>query len=101
MAGSKFTEMDGRQLAVDMLREIGTQWNEQDLSAVPDGEITEACIDFEPDVMRRYLRAVQEKASPELERGFLCVLSAFIGGEVSGCGLDLAWFEKSKEHRRG
>lgn len=75
----KLTEADGRQLAADMLRELGEQWNAFDLEGVPDADIREVMLNREPDTLRRYLATVKSKKSQPLERGFLCALSESIG----------------------
>ena len=90
-----FTEADGRQHAVDMLRELGERWGQDD-DLDPDdvGKNTDTLINREPDIMRRYLATVRGKNSPKLERGFLCLLSEFIGSSVNGCPLDLENYEE-------
>lgn len=94
------TETDGRQLAVDMLRELGQEWKSFDLSDAPDGEITETLIARDPDTMRRFLGVVQDKGSPALERGFLCVLSEYLGAAVAdGCTLELEAYERHEAER--
>lgn len=53
---SALMEADGRQLAIDMLRELGERWNDQeDLYGMAEANITEALVNREPDIMRRYL----------------------------------------------
>ncbi len=87
-----FTEADGRQLAADMLRELGRDWETVGLPDVPVGEISEALISEmceamiarDPDTLRRFLRVVQEKGSPALERGFLCALNDYLGSSMAG-----------------
>lgn len=79
----KLTEADGRQLAADMLRELGEQWNAFDLDGVPDADIREVMVNREPDTLRRYLATVRAKKSRALERGFLCALSEFISREMA------------------
>lgn len=77
------TEVDGRQLAADMLRELGAQWLEQDGFDAEDPDLQEKLINREPCVLRRYLATVVDSKSQALERGFLCTLSDFLGSSVS------------------
>jgi len=82
-----FTEADGRQLAVDMLRELA-QWDrnvderecaKMDADHEPDMREVKLCED--PEILRRYLATVQGTKSPALERGFLCMLTAALTSE--------------------
>jgi hypothetical protein len=82
---AEFTEADGRQLAVDMLREL-REWtervNERECDKMSDDEdepdMREVILGEEPEIFRRYLATMQSKNSAALERGFLCVLSHFM-----------------------
>ena len=86
---ASLTEADGRQLAVDMLRELLT-WTEQidDRVAESIGEsnempdMRELMLSQDPEIMRRYLSTVAQSGSAELERGFLCVLSHSLANSV-------------------
>lgn len=78
-------ELDGRQLGVDCLRALRHDWGNIDVSKTPEDLIGEELIQHEPEVLRRYLEAAR-KAGPECERGFLCVLSDFLGGLLQDPG---------------
>lgn len=102
-AAPTLTEADGRQLAVDMLRDLGDRWNDQeglDADGEPS-EVTEALMNREPDILRRYLGQVHARNSPQVERGFLCVLSEYIGSAVEGAPLDLDAYDQHVDRRRG
>jgi hypothetical protein len=79
---TSFTEADGRQLAIDMLREL-KGWAEQidarECEKIDQGgempDMREVMLGEEPEILRRYLAAIGRMQSPVLERGFLCVLS--------------------------
>jgi hypothetical protein len=62
-----------------MLRALGENWALSIPDDIPDELITEHVIGSEPEILRRYLATVKRSGSAELERGFLCVLSDFIG----------------------
>lgn len=90
-----FTEADGRQLAADMLREIGARWLEgQGGLDANDRSINEQIINREPGALRRYLATVRDSGSEALERGFLCVLTDFIGSSVTEGVPDVALYEE-------
>lgn len=97
----QLTETDGRQLAVDMLRELGDEWKSFN-DAFTGVDIEDALIDREPATLRRFLRVIQKNASPALERGFLCVLSEYLGSAAAGGSvLDLDAYEAHKDKRHG
>ena len=95
-SAAEFTEADGRQLAVDMFREL-QEWdarlNERECVKMSDDEnefnrqiydgdepdMFELMLGEEPEIFRRYLATIQSKNSAALERGFLCVCSHFVG----------------------
>src|SRR5262245_1799249 len=86
-----FTESDGRALAVQLLHEI-EQWyadhadDFKHLLVDLNGASTDtsaydaACLSREPEILRRYLSAIHQ--TPQLERGFLCMLTEFIGASL-------------------
>jgi len=88
---ARFTEADGRELAVNMLRELA-EWDGKvdervfesitDENNVPD--MTDVLLDEEPEILTRYLATVRRKKSAELERGFLCLLSHFLASAAAG-----------------
>lgn len=102
------TEADGRQLAVDMLRELES-WDLKmgdGLIPPPGGEdseldATEHGLNQEPEIFRRYLAAVHRARSSGVERGFLCVLSEFIGSALGGSALSAEHLEEHIEPRPG
>lgn len=100
IAKTPFTEADGRQLAVDMLRELGDQWISADLEQVPDDQITETLINIEPTIVRRYVESALA-SDHSVQRGFLCVLSEYIGSAVNGSQLDPEGYERYMESRHG
>lgn len=81
MTNKSSLELDGRQMGADCLRELRMAWVNVDLSNVPDQQIGEVMLDQEPEVLRRYLHATRN-AGPACERGFLCVLSEFMGSNA-------------------
>jgi hypothetical protein len=95
--GHRFTEADGRQLAVDMLRELREEWRSADLEGVLDEDIKETLIDAEPTTLRRYLTVVQQRKSAPLERGFLCVVSNYIAGATDGTIPDPEYYEQASK----
>lgn len=95
MTNTALTEVDGRQLAVDMLRELLT-WIERidaqvaesigDSDEMPD--MRELLLSQDPEIMRRYTSTVAQAGSAELERGFLCVLSHSLASSVQESSLN-------------
>lgn len=88
----QFTEADGRQLAVDMLREIGDWWfNVSESMSEAQGE-KDAMVPFlrrDPRILRRYIRTVEAKRSAALSRGFFTVVTEYIGGAIHGAPSDI------------
>src|ERR1051325_2011478 len=77
-------EMTGRALAVEMFRKLRSEWEGVKIpNGTPDAAISEVMVSREPSTMRAYLAKAQ--ANPAALRGFLCVLSDYIGAEVSAC----------------
>jgi len=80
-----FTEADGRQLAVDLIRELQSQWLDQ--PSLPTDAHVDAFLDAQlsrpPTILRRYLAAAH-RGGRKLERGFLCVLSDVIASSCEG-----------------
>lgn len=77
----QFTQADGRRLAVDMfveMRDLGTD----ELVIDRAGEYREGRP--QNDVLARYLRTA--RAHPEVEAGFLAMLTDAIGSAVEGGG---------------
>lgn len=70
----RFTEADGRQLAVNMLLEIRDELGVDECVLDPDAR------DGRPqsDVLARYLRTVRD-AGAAAEAGFVAVLTDFVG----------------------
>jgi len=87
------TEADGRQLAADLIRELGEHWKAIDLEAVPDDRIKETMLGMEPVILRRYLAVVQKRKNAALQRGFLSALSDFVGSCVDGGVPDASYYE--------
>lgn len=94
-----FTEEDGHQLAVDMLREIQAYWDEYfrltwDAAERKGREPgAGAWRNLNADILGRYLATVQAHGSRELERGFFAVLNDYLGSAREGC-VDLDAYEK-------
>lgn len=81
-----FTEQDGHQLAADMLREIRAHWDSRSPEeSVPDDQLADLWKHDDSKILRKYLAAVRQRRSAELEHGFFAVLTDFIGcsGESS------------------
>ena len=77
----QFTEADGHQLAIDLLDEM------QDIGMDELGiDEADEYRDGRPqnDVLTRYLRVAQ--THPQVEKGFLAVLTDVIGSHVEGTG---------------
>jgi len=76
-----FSEADGRQLAFSMMRELNDWINAADASEAAkigdsaEPNMREFLLNQSPEVMQRYLTAVAEAKCPDLQRGFLAVLS--------------------------
>ena len=70
----RFTEADGRQLAIDMLLEI------RDRVGVDECVLEDSVRDGRPqsDVLARYMRSVRD-AGEAAEAGFVAVLMDFVG----------------------
>jgi hypothetical protein len=98
MVAKQYTERDGRQLAVEMLRELGVEWDRRDLNHIPDEWLLEAQIAQDPAVLRRYLAMVQDSGSAQLELGFLRVLTDFIGSNMSGVPIHDLWMYEGRRH---
>jgi hypothetical protein len=83
-----FSTADGRELAVEMLREV-------------EGKSDDCCIDphcrlgkVQDNILVRYLRVVRERGSLELEEGFGEVLSDFIASSIAGATPDAEFYEE-------
>lgn len=89
-------EMHGRELAVQLIRALGADWKAVKVpSTVKDWAVSEFMVSREPSTMRGYFDKVQ--SDPAAMRGFLCVLSDYIGGEVNaqpGFALDAHFLGK-------
>lgn len=89
------TEREGRRVAARMMEQLRQEWESIDLKGVPDNRVTELMVSREPCTMRRYLAQVQ--GEPDMERGFLCVLSEWIGCEMSsGNAVDPRHYAQTK-----
>jgi hypothetical protein len=101
--GGDFTEADGRQLAIDMLRDLADEWEASDelLEGVPDDEITETILRRDPAVLRRYLKVMRARRCAALERGFLAVLADMLGSNVAEDPGRLQFYECTLGTRRG
>lgn len=80
----EFTEADGHQLAVDMLREIEAHYRKigaliESWPDSRDNEIGDFWKQDKSEILRRYLGTVAAKGSPALEHGFFAVLTDYIG----------------------
>lgn len=84
----KFTEADGHQLAVDLLREVGHEWSTFEDST------SDAWKRQQVQVVARYLATLREHSSPELERGFCAVLTDYLGACVNGGVPDPEYYER-------
>lgn len=70
----RFTEADGRQLAIDMLLEIRDELGVDECVLEDEGRDGRQ----QSDVLARYLRAVRD-AGAAAEAGFIAVLTDFVG----------------------
>ncbi len=70
----RFTQADGRQLAIDMLLEIRDELGVDECVLDADARDGRA----QSDVLARYLRAVRD-AGASAEAGFVAVLTDFVG----------------------
>lgn len=102
-----FTEEDGHQLAVDLVREVEAHITHRrdHLRDVSDAEFErtydsgEVWRNDESVVLRRYLATVRESGSAALEKGFLAVLTSHLGsGGVEGGPFGLESYEPKGEH---
>jgi len=97
-----FTEADGRQLAVNMLRELDHfETNDEDgpwpwsINAMYRPEDTP-----QDNVVLRYLDNIQQRGSEDLLMGFCAVLTDYLGsaGSAGGGGIaDEAFYESLTE----
>ena len=102
---SELTETDGRQLAIDMMREIEARWaDHSDLEHIEqpgddddDEEYCRQCteieINREPEILRRYLDTVRNSRSAKLERGFLCLVTELLASVHCGGPMSLDLYE--------
>lgn len=84
MAESKstFTEEDGHQLAVDMLRDVRDEWFNNE-----EFQKCDSRTDFlllKGVALSRYLETIITADSPALQRGFYAVLTDYIGCCMDG-----------------
>lgn len=87
--GAMLGDADGRQLAVDLLRELRAAW--EDESWLID-ERTGAQRD---NVVLRYLAVLRTQGSPSAEAGFAAVLTDFMGSAVNGGVPDPDLYERT------
>jgi hypothetical protein len=99
--GSIFTEADGRKLAGDMFREISQWWDEPIADTVLDQDIPKVMGAREPDILRRYLAAVQSAGSKDLERGFMWAISDFIGTSLNAGEPNIERYGDEDAHHHG
>lgn len=92
-SGQAFTERDGRELAVSLLRELRD--TDADLTALED--------DYRPagraqdNIVLRYLTTLRETENRALEAGFAAVLSDFIASTLNGAIPDPDHYEPAIE----
>jgi hypothetical protein len=91
----QLTERDGHQLGADCLRELSTHWEARGGEEENDND--KLWRSENSEILRRYLAAVKTRRSPALERGFLAVLTDFIGASVSGGVPDPEYYEEEPE----
>jgi len=89
------TEADGRALAIRMLRDLERQsWrvNERVCKSLGENDdapdMRDVLLNEEPEIFRRYLATVRAERNAKVERGFLCVLSEFMGSAAVESGFD-------------
>lgn len=88
----KFTKADGRELAVDMLRQIGEL--EPDLACMDRGtRISAGHTGEQRNVVADYLRTIRQRGSAELEAGFGEVLVDFLASALDGSVPDPEFYE--------
>jgi hypothetical protein len=75
-----FTAADGRQLAVDLLREIKSTGVDECLVECRYRQGRTQC-----DVLARYLRTVRQTGSAEVEPGFVDALTDYVGSAFERC----------------
>ena len=92
-------EADGRRLAVDMLKELGCWWHkagfdfeeQASTSNLSDDEVCDSLNDYlirqEPEIFSRYLDTAS--SSPAVLKGFLCVVSEYIGSAMECSSLTI------------
>jgi hypothetical protein len=86
------TRADGRQLAIDMLRQIHEL--EPDAACIDRGTRVSAGLAGEQrNVVADYLRTMRERSSPELEDGFGEVLTDFLASALDGAVPDPEFYE--------
>lgn len=101
MAESHFTEADGRQLAVDLIRELEQyQTDDEDgpwpwnIKAMHRPKGTQ-----QDNVVLRHLDTIQQSGSRSLLMGFCAVLTDYLGDAHHGGGLaNVAFYEKLSEY---
>lgn len=95
------TEIDGRQLACDLIRELHAEHRRQDeeftegMTAEEVSALIDSFISRTPVILRRYLTTAR-KAGRDVERGFLCVLSDFVA-QSAVHAIDPAYYEARLE----
>ena len=97
MRHTLLTEIDGRQLACDMIRELHDEHRRQDdeftdgMTAEEVSALIDNFIGRTPMILHRYL-TMARTAGREVERGFLCVLSDFVA-QSAVHAIDPAYYE--------
>lgn len=87
--GQAFTERDGRELAVSMLRELEDV--DADLVAIREDERPAGTP--QSNVVLRHLAAVRAADCRELEAGFGAVLTDFLASALNGAVPDATFYE--------
>lgn len=83
------TAEDGRQLAIDMLRELEAMRGEE----MEDCLMADGRTPVRNNIVARYLRALGAARSPDAETMFASVLTDFIAGAVDGAVADAEFYE--------
>lgn len=87
---SELGECDGRELAVQLLRELGMA--NADATTI-DADCWPEGVHAQDNIVLRYLRALRESGSADLEAGFASILTDFIGSALDGAVPDADYYE--------
>lgn len=102
----RLSEADGRRLAVDMLRELQGWWLAAEKEFDRRGErvgdahaVNEFLLQQKPAIFKRYMTAARRSSA--IERGFLSVLSEYMGAAMNDAPMTADAYESHVEGRLG